>query len=138
MWSSPALNQLFPSGKITAICTDIITTVLELLLVPRTRDCILSCTCAPHRTDRMRDKQYKGAKSRTLGYLEPQTHHSRSPPSSKSSAGPLSPSCCRVRTRWINHKFFLLLVNSKQATLIYQGRYTYKQMVRPCALFFPS
>lgn len=108
MWSSPALNQLFPSGKITAMYTDIITTVLELLRVLRMQNCILSCTCAPLRVDRVRDKQYKGVKSRTLGYFEPKIHHSHSPPSSKSSTGPLSPSCCRVRTRWINHKFFFI------------------------------
>lgn len=106
MWSSFALNQLFPSGKLTAIYTDIITTVLELLLVPRTQNCILSCMCAPLRMDRVRDKQYRGDKSRTLGYSEPQTHHPHPPPSSKSSTGPLYP-CCRVRTRWINHKFFI-------------------------------
>lgn len=64
MWSSPALNQLFPSGKITAMYTDIITTVLELLRVLRMQNCILSCTCAPLRVDRVRDKQYKGVKSR--------------------------------------------------------------------------
>lgn len=76
MQSRPALNQPLPSGKITAICTDI-TTMLKLPLAPKTPDCILGSTWTSFSMDSTGDKQDKGGKSGTSGNqnLDPTTHH---------------------------------------------------------------
>lgn len=66
MQPCPALKQPLPSGKITAICTDI-TTMLELPLAPRTPDCILGSTSTSFSVNSTGDKQDKGGKSRTSG-----------------------------------------------------------------------
>lgn len=118
--SGPAVYQPFPSGKIFGVWTDI-TVMLELLLVRRTPDSVFHHILWDPLGWTIQEIGKRREANWNLGVIG---DHMPPPPRKKSSNGPLA----AVRTRWINHEGFLLLVNSKQATLIYWGRYTNKQM----------
>lgn len=133
MPSGPTVDQTFPSGKIFGVRTDT-TVMLELPLVCRTPDSVFIY----HVLWDPLGWTLQEISKRTDAKPEPWGNWSPYPttPRKRKAEIRVTLSLLQLGQGRSITRFFLLLVNSKQATLIYWGRYAYKQMLGLVRFFF--